>query len=58
MSTLLSVVPIAIWTVPLAIVIFGALIWYALLWKNHVSANFSHGKTKFRIEASGNRRKE
>jgi len=54
---MLSNLPGALWIIPIIFAIFAGLVWYALFWKEDVSALFMHGKTVFRIEAKGRRKK-
>jgi lipid-A-disaccharide synthase-like uncharacterized protein len=57
MSGLLSILPSAFWIIPIIFGMFVVLVWYALSRKEDVSALFLHGKTVFRLEAKGDRRK-
>jgi cytochrome c-type biogenesis protein CcmH/NrfF len=53
MKSILAALHWVLWIVPINAVMFGALVWLALLRKNEVDAMFLHGKTMFRIEAKG-----
>jgi hypothetical protein len=51
-------IPNALWLVPLLLAsVFAIVIVYALIAKQEVRAEFSHGSTSFRLEASDRRRK-
>ena len=56
-KSILFVLPSTFWIVPILFGIFALLVWYALSRKDHVSALFRHGKTVFRIEATGRPRR-
>jgi cytochrome c-type biogenesis protein CcmH/NrfF len=58
MISALNTLPVALWMVPITFfLVCAALIWYALFRKDQVVAFFQHGKTMFRIEARGQRRR-
>lgn len=54
-STLIAQIPSGCWTL-LTFLIAAAVIWYALYKKGDVRAEFTHGKSAFRIIAMDRRK--
>ena len=52
-SAIFSVVPVGFSLAALFILVFAGLVFYALRSKGDVSAELSHGKTSFKLEARG-----
>jgi hypothetical protein len=52
-SAIFSLVPVGVSLVALFILVAAWLVYYALRNKRDVSAELSHGKTSFKLEASG-----
>jgi len=52
-SAIFSVVPVGLSLVVLSILVFAGIVFYALRIKRDVSAELSHGKTRFKLAARG-----